>query len=91
MYFVTKSVVPPEHAALWAWVIGWMNLLGQGAGVASVTYTVGQMILATVTMNSETNEVMETYAYTPYVPSHLPIYLETNPFPVPRSKSFYLQ
>ncbi|TVY35244.1 putative amino-acid permease [Lachnellula occidentalis] len=65
MYFVTKSVVPPEHAALWAWVIGWLNLLGQGAGVASVSYTVGQMILATATMNSKYDSVMGTYAYTP--------------------------
>jgi hypothetical protein len=66
MYFVTKSVVPPEHAALWAWVIGWLNLLGQGAGVASVSYTVGQMILAIATMNSKFNDVTGTYAYTPY-------------------------
>ncbi|TVY15136.1 putative amino-acid permease [Lachnellula arida] len=65
MYFVTKSVVPPEHAALWAWVIGWLNLLGQGAGVASVSYTVGQMILATATMNSRYDGVAGTYAYTP--------------------------
>ncbi|TVY89223.1 putative amino-acid permease [Lachnellula willkommii] len=65
MYFVTKSVVPPEHAALWAWVIGWLNLLGQGAGVASVSYTVGQMILATATMNSKYDSVAGTYAYTP--------------------------
>ena len=39
MYFVSKEVVPPEHAALWAWVVGWLNLLGQSAGVASVWYT----------------------------------------------------
>ncbi|TVY84852.1 putative amino-acid permease [Lachnellula suecica] len=60
MYFVTKSVVPPEHAALWAWGIGWLNLLGQGAGVASVSYTVGQMILATATMNSHFDSVAGT-------------------------------
>ncbi|KAH8665711.1 amino acid/polyamine transporter I [Tricladium varicosporioides] len=65
MYFVTKSVVPPEHAAIWAWTIGWLNLLGQGAGVASVSYTVAQMILATATMNSKFDDVTGTYAYTP--------------------------
>ncbi|KAH6677091.1 amino acid permease-domain-containing protein [Halenospora varia] len=65
MYFVTKSVVPPEHAAIWAWTIGWLNLLGQGAGVASVSYTVAQMILATATMNSKFDDITRTYAYTP--------------------------
>lgn len=52
MYFVTKHVVPSEHVALWAWVIGWCNFLGQAAGVASLAYTVSQMILATASMNS---------------------------------------
>ncbi|TVY23697.1 putative amino-acid permease [Lachnellula hyalina] len=66
MYFVTKSVVPPEHAALWAWVIGWLNLLGQGAGVASVSYTISQMIFAGASMNSKYDSVMGAYAYTPY-------------------------
>jgi amino acid transporter len=35
MYYVTKHVVPPEHVAAWAWIIGWCNFLGQAAGVAS--------------------------------------------------------
>ncbi|CAG8958572.1 hypothetical protein HYFRA_00009889 [Hymenoscyphus fraxineus] len=65
MYFVTKSVVPPEHAALWAWIIGWLNLLGQAAGVASVWYTVAQMVLATITMNSGFDETTGVYAYSP--------------------------
>jgi amino acid transporter len=63
MYFVTKNVVPPEHAALIAWIMGWMNFLGQTAGVSSVAYTVSQMILACASMNSalEGGE----YAYSP--------------------------
>jgi hypothetical protein len=52
MYFVTKHVVPQEHVAVWAWVIGWCNFLGQAAGVASLAYTIAQMVLATVVMNS---------------------------------------
>ena len=52
MYFVTKHVVPPEHVAIWAWVIGWCNFLGQATGVASLAYTIGQMILAAASMNS---------------------------------------
>lgn len=64
MYFVTKNVVPPEHAAIWSWVIRWCNLLGQTAGVASVAYTVSQMMLATASMNSRFDGT--TYAFVPY-------------------------
>ncbi|PBP23615.1 amino acid transporter [Diplocarpon rosae] len=63
MYFVTKNVVPAEHAPIWSWVIGWCNLLGQTAGVASVAYTVAQMILAAASMNSAFDG--ETYVYSP--------------------------
>ncbi|PQE07844.1 amino acid permease protein [Rutstroemia sp. NJR-2017a WRK4] len=63
MYFVTKNVVPAEHAAIWSWVIGWCNLLGQTAGVASVAYTVSQLILAAVSMNSEFDGT--SYSYSP--------------------------
>ncbi|KAF4535691.1 Amino acid/polyamine transporter I [Lasiodiplodia theobromae] len=52
MYFVTKHVVPPEHVAIWAWVIGWCNFLGQAAGVASLAYTISQMIFAAAVMNA---------------------------------------
>lgn len=60
---MTQKVVPQAHAAIWSWVIGWCNLLGQTAGVASVAYTVAQMILAAVSMNSAFDGT--TYAYSP--------------------------
>lgn len=41
MYFVTKHVVPDQHVAIWAWIIGWCNFLGQATGVASLAYTIG--------------------------------------------------
>jgi amino acid transporter len=63
IYFVTKHVVPPEHVAIWGWVIGWANFLGQAAGVASLAYTIGQMVLAAASMNSG---IIETgYQYSP--------------------------
>ncbi|KAF2106288.1 amino acid permease 2 [Lophiotrema nucula] len=52
MYYVTKHVVPKEHVAAWAWIIGWCNFLGQAAGVASLAYTISQMILATAVMHA---------------------------------------
>jgi amino acid transporter len=67
MYFVTKHVVPKEHVAIWAWIIGWCNFLGQAAGVASLAYTIAQMILAAAVMNSHLLED-GTYSFQPYVP-----------------------
>ncbi|GAD96805.1 amino-acid permease, putative [Paecilomyces variotii No. 5] len=52
MYFVTKHVVPESQVAIFSWVQGWCNLLGQTAGVSSVAYTVSQMLLACASMNS---------------------------------------
>ncbi|TGZ81223.1 amino acid permease [Ascodesmis nigricans] len=63
MYFVAKHVVPQEHVALWSWIVGWCNFLGQAAGVSSVAYTVSQMILAAVSMNSRFDG--NKYAFSP--------------------------
>ncbi|KIW60240.1 hypothetical protein PV05_00472 [Exophiala xenobiotica] len=63
MYFVTKHVFPGDKVPLAAWVIGWSNFLGQTAGVASVGYSVGQMILAAAAMGSVQED--GTFSYTP--------------------------
>ena len=72
MYFVTKHVVPKEHVAIWAWIIGWCNFLGQAGGVASLAYTISQMILAAAVMNSSYDSNTGLYSFTPYKkgPSH---------------------
>ncbi|KAJ6019177.1 hypothetical protein N7499_009664 [Penicillium canescens] len=63
MYFVTKHVVPPDQVPIFSWIQGWCNLLGQTAGVSSVAYTVSQMLLACVSMNSDL--VNGKYSYSP--------------------------
>ncbi|KAL1967561.1 hypothetical protein VTN77DRAFT_3076 [Rasamsonia byssochlamydoides] len=63
MYFVTKHVVPEDQVAIFSWVQGWCNLLGQTAGVSSVAYTVSQMLLACVSMNSTYQDGQ--YSYSP--------------------------
>ncbi|KAI1078910.1 amino acid permease, variant [Whalleya microplaca] len=63
MYFITKKVFPPDKVPLAAWILGWSNFLGQTAGVASVGYSVAQMILAAVTMGSVRED--GTFAFTP--------------------------
>lgn len=66
MYFVTKHVVPPNQVAIFSWIQGWCNLLGQTAGVSSVAYTVSQMLLACASMNSSFT-ADGSYSYSPYV------------------------
>jgi amino acid transporter len=63
MYFVTKHVVPENHVAIFSWIQGWCNLLGQTAGVSSVAYTVSQMLLACASMNSTFRD--GKYSYSP--------------------------
>ena len=65
MYFVTKYVVPEKQVPIASWCIGWSNFLGQTAGVACVTYSVGQMIPAAAAMGSTYGEVLGTFAYNP--------------------------
>ncbi|CAI7569568.1 hypothetical protein PCG10_010018 [Penicillium crustosum] len=64
MYFVTKHVVPPDQVPIFSWIQGWCNLLGQTAGVSSVAYTVSQMLLACVSMNSDLVDGKYSYAPT---------------------------
>lgn len=73
MYFVTKHVVPVDQVPIFSWIQGWCNLLGQTAGVSSVAYTVSQMLLAGVSMNSDL--VDGQYSYSPFVN-----YLFNSPF-----------
>ncbi|CCX31787.1 Similar to Uncharacterized amino-acid permease C15C4.04c; acc. no. O60113 [Pyronema omphalodes CBS 100304] len=52
MYFVCKHVVPSRHVPIWSWIVGWCNFVGQAAGVSALAYTVSQMLLAAISMNS---------------------------------------
>ena len=74
MYFVPAKIVPQKHLPIWTWIIGWCNFLGQACGVASIAYTLGQMMLAMKSMRSEL--VDGVYAYSPLV--HCVHYSETS-------------
>ena len=45
-----------------SWVVGWINLLGQVAGIASSEYGAAQMLLAAVSMGSNFNYTITTNA-----------------------------
>lgn len=52
MYFTCNYTFPKKYIPLVSWIDGWMNLLGQIAGVASSDYGAAQMLLAAVSMGS---------------------------------------
>ena len=58
LYYTISRLVPKEYIPSISWVVGWINLLGQVAGIASSEYGSAQILLAAVSMASD-------FAYTP--------------------------
>ncbi|GAO52649.1 amino acid permease [Saitoella complicata NRRL Y-17804] len=65
LYYTTKHLVPKKYVPVVAWCTGWLNLLGQTAGVASTDFALAQMILAGATMGSKYDAETGLFAYTP--------------------------
>ncbi|EKD15768.1 uncharacterized protein L3040_003127 [Drepanopeziza brunnea f. sp. 'multigermtubi'] len=53
LYFTISRLAPEDWVPSVSWVVGWINLLGQVAGVASSEYGAAQMLLAAVAMGSD--------------------------------------
>ncbi|GAA6003352.1 uncharacterized protein JCM10292_003873 [Rhodotorula paludigena] len=52
LYSASVYLVPKRHRALMGWSVGWLNLLGQAAGVASTEFGLSQMIFAAVSLST---------------------------------------
>lgn len=52
LYYTVSRLAPREYVASISWVTGWLNLLGQIAGVASSEWGSAALLLAAVSMNS---------------------------------------
>lgn len=52
LYFTVSRLAPKEWIAPISWGVGWLNLLGQVAGVASSEYGSAQILLAAVSMST---------------------------------------
>lgn len=52
LYYTVSRLAPPNWVPSISWVTGWINLLGQVAGVASSEYGSAQLLLAAVSMGS---------------------------------------
>ncbi|KAL1869187.1 hypothetical protein VTK73DRAFT_3323 [Phialemonium thermophilum] len=53
MYFTLKYLAPPRYVPAIAWIVGWLNLIGQICGSASSEYGTAQMLLAAVSIGSD--------------------------------------
>jgi len=67
LYYTVSYLAPPAWVPSVSWVTGWLNLLGQVAGVASSEYGGAQILLAAVSMGSGYNDDLQTFNYTPTV------------------------
>ena len=50
LYFTISRLAPKKYVPNISWFVGWLNLLGQIAGVASSEYGSAQILLAAVSM-----------------------------------------
>ncbi|PCG90914.1 Amino acid/polyamine transporter I [Penicillium occitanis (nom. inval.)] len=53
LYFTVSRLAPPRWVPSISWLTGWINLLGQIAGIASSEYGSAQMLLAAVSMGRD--------------------------------------
>jgi len=60
LYFTISRLAPKDWVPSLSWITGWINLLGQVAGVASSEYGAAQMLLAAVSMGQDFNYTITT-------------------------------
>ncbi|KIW25121.1 uncharacterized protein PV07_10785 [Cladophialophora immunda] len=53
LYYTVSRLAPKEWVPSISWVVGWINLLGQVAGVASSEYGSAQLLLAAVSIGRD--------------------------------------
>lgn len=52
LYTASARLCPSSHRAVVGWIVGWLNILGQVAGVSSTEFGLANMILGAVTISS---------------------------------------
>ncbi|GAA6019636.1 hypothetical protein JCM10207_006950 [Rhodosporidiobolus poonsookiae] len=63
LYSASAYLVPKKYKATVGWTVGWLNLLGQVAGVASTEFGLAGMILAAATISTD-GEYVATAGHT---------------------------
>ncbi|KAL4080597.1 amino acid permease [Scleroderma citrinum] len=59
LYTASAQLCPLSHRAIVGWIVGWLSILGQTAGLASSEFGVANMILAAVTIASPSFEITQ--------------------------------
>ncbi|KAG6334784.1 hypothetical protein ID866_4302 [Astraeus odoratus] len=52
LYTASARLCPPSHRAIVGWIVGWLNILGQVAGVSSTEFGLANMILGAVSITT---------------------------------------
>lgn len=55
MYYTVSRLAPKKYVPFISWVTGWLNLLGQLAGLASAEWGAAALLLAAVSIGSDFN------------------------------------
>ncbi|CCM04107.1 uncharacterized protein FIBRA_06267 [Fibroporia radiculosa] len=58
LYTASAQLCPPRHRAIVGWIIGWLNLLGHIAGLASSEFGLAEMIWAAVVISRDGNYIV---------------------------------
>ncbi|RDB23394.1 putative amino-acid permease C15C4.04c [Hypsizygus marmoreus] len=58
LYTASAELTPKRHRARVGWVVGWLNILGQVAGVSSTEFGLANMIWAAVVIGKDGNYVV---------------------------------
>jgi amino acid permease (GABA permease) len=55
LYTASAKLVPKKHRPIVGWLVGWLNILGQVAGMSSTEYGLSEMIWAAVVVAKDGN------------------------------------
>ncbi|KAF4612114.1 hypothetical protein D9613_003840 [Agrocybe pediades] len=55
LYTASAQLVPKKHRAQVGWLVGWLNILGQIAGISSTEFGLANMILSAVSIGKNGN------------------------------------
>ncbi|QRV98349.1 amino acid permease [Ceratobasidium sp. AG-Ba] len=58
LYTASAQLVPPKRRAIVGWVVGWLNMLGQVAGVSSTEFGLANMIWGAVVISKKEKYVV---------------------------------
>jgi amino acid transporter len=61
LYYTVSRLAPDQHVPYLSWVTGWLNILGQTAGVAASEWGAALLLLAAISIGSDFTYLPGTY------------------------------